>query len=169
LLLDRATQMLARARRHATSIAAVLIEIDGFAAITDRLGSEAGDELLRAVALRLDSVVRDTDALGRLGGDKFVLLVEGATQPHDLTAIAERLRDALRAPFAPADERAEKVFVTASIGVATGSRARAADLISDAEHALRAAHDRRGAASFGQPMTATSDPGSTTKPLAAAG
>ena len=59
LILDRCEQMLARARRRKTPVAALLINLDGFTNINDAYGHAAGDELLRAIAQRLDGVVRD--------------------------------------------------------------------------------------------------------------
>ena len=76
LILDRTEQMLVRARRHQTPVAALFIGLDNFKSVNEKLSHGAGDELLRSVAERLDGVVRDTDALGRLGGDEFVVIAE---------------------------------------------------------------------------------------------
>ena len=76
LILDRVEQMLVRARRQQTPVAALFIDLDNFKGINDTLGHAAGDELLQAVAARLDGVVRDADTLGRLGGDEFVVIAE---------------------------------------------------------------------------------------------
>ncbi len=127
--LQRATLMLGRARRGA-SIAALHINLDGFTAIVDTLGHAAGDELLRAVAERLDGVVRGSDSLARLGGDEFVVLAEDTAPSEGPQLIAERIRAALRAPFAAADG---EVTLTASIGVAAGDRDSAEALLADAE------------------------------------
>ena len=61
LALDRAEQMLARARRSNTPVAALYVDIDGFKHVNDTFGHAAGDELLRIVAQRLRSVVREGD------------------------------------------------------------------------------------------------------------
>jgi diguanylate cyclase (GGDEF)-like protein len=137
LVLDRAAHMLARARRKSTTSAALVIHIDNLTTIRDRLGRAVGDELLRAIALRLDGVVRDTDVLGRLDDDRFVLLAESVSPTASAEAIADRLRDALREPFALSGHEAERVTMTATIGIASGHHAQAEDLIRDAENAMR--------------------------------
>jgi predicted signal transduction protein with EAL and GGDEF domain len=58
LILDRGEQMLGRARRRRSPVAAFLIDLDNFTPINDTLGHTAGDELLRAISARLDGVAR---------------------------------------------------------------------------------------------------------------
>ncbi len=136
LILDRADQMLSRARRNQTPVAALHVNIDSFTAVNDTLGHAAGDELLRGIAARLDGLVRDTDALGRLGADEFVVIAEETSLGAGAELIAERLQEALWAPFTLGDTM---LTVTASIGVATGERSSAEDLLGDAEIAAHRA------------------------------
>ena len=137
LILDRVEQMLVRSRRNHTPIAALFIDLDNFKSINDTLGHEAGDELLRAVAARLDGVVRATDALGRLGGDEFVVLAEDLSLAAGPELVAERLLEALKQPFTlGGPEGATTLTVTASVGIATGDRASAGDLLRDADIAM---------------------------------
>jgi diguanylate cyclase (GGDEF)-like protein len=135
LILDRVEQMLVRARRSRAPVAALFIDLDNFKSINDTLGHGAGDELLRAVCARLQVVVRDIDALGRLGGDEFVIVAEGMSLDAGPELIAERLLDALTQPFelAVAEHR---LTVTASVGIATGDRGCAEDLLRDADIAM---------------------------------
>jgi diguanylate cyclase (GGDEF)-like protein len=135
LVVDRLEQTLLRARRAQTPVAALFIDIDNFKAINDTLGHEAGDELLRGVAARLDGVVRDVDALGRLAGDEFVVVAGDMSLIAGPELIAERLLDTLREPI-PVGEERTAVTVTASIGIATGDRATAAELLRDADIAM---------------------------------
>ncbi len=135
LIVDRLEQMLLRARHTKAPVAAFFIDLDNFKSINDTLGHGAGDDLLRAVAARLDGVVRDVDALGRLGGDEFVVIAGDLSLLAGPELIAERVLDALRQPVKIGDEQTP-VTVTASIGIAAGDRATAADLLRDADIAM---------------------------------
>jgi diguanylate cyclase (GGDEF)-like protein len=135
LIVDRLEQMLLRARRSKEPVAALFIDLDNFKSINDTLGHNAGDELLQAVAARLDGVVRDVDALGRLGGDEFVVVAGDMSLITGPELIAERLLDALKEPVKLGDEQTP-VTVTASIGIATGDRSSAGELLRDADIAM---------------------------------
>jgi diguanylate cyclase (GGDEF)-like protein len=135
LILDRIDQMLARGRRQHTPVAALFIDLDDFKDINDTLGHSAGDELLRAVAARLESALREGDTVGRLGGDEFVVLVEGASLAAGAEVVAARILDVLNAPVEiPGSD--VPLAVTASIGIATGDRPVAENLLRDADIAL---------------------------------
>ncbi len=135
LIVDRLEQMLLRARRSKAPVAALFIDLDNFKTINDTLGHNVGDELLQAVGARLDGVVRDVDALGRLGGDEFVVVAGDMSLISGPELIAERLLDALKEPVKLGDEQTP-VMVTASIGIATGDRASAGELLRDADIAM---------------------------------
>jgi diguanylate cyclase (GGDEF)-like protein len=139
LILDRGEQMLSRSRRRQTPVAALLINLDNFTAINDTLGHTAGDELLRGFAARLHGVVRETDALGRVGGDEFVVLAEELSLAAGADLIAERLQEALKAPFKLPGHAATPLTITASIGIAMGDHSCAADFLRDADIALHRA------------------------------
>lgn len=153
LILDRATLMLARARRHQVPTALLFLDLDDFKIINDTLGHRAGDQILVAVAARLAAEVREEDTVGRLGGDEFVLLVEGDSLQGGAQRVAERILAALRPPFVIADSD-QPLTVSASIGIAEGDRGTAEELLRDADTALyRAkAHGKRCAIAFDQTM-----------------
>jgi diguanylate cyclase (GGDEF)-like protein len=136
LILDRAEQMLARARREHHQAAALFIDLDNFKAINDTLGHSAGDELLQAVAARITGALRDSDTVGRLGGDEFVVLSEGASLIAGPELIAERIADVLHEPFFLGARGQSPFTVSASIGIASGDRPAAQDLLRDADIAL---------------------------------
>jgi len=144
LILDRLEQMLVRSRHTQTPVAALFIDLDNFKTINDTLGHAVGDELLQAVAARLDGVVRDVDALGRLGGDEFVVVAAELSLLAGPELIAERLLNALRAPF-DLESADTPLSVTASVGIAAGDRASAGELLRDADIAMyRAKWDGKG-------------------------
>jgi diguanylate cyclase (GGDEF)-like protein len=136
LIMDRTEQMLVRARRHKTPVAALFIGLDNFKNVNETLSHGAGDELLRAVAERLDDVVRDTDALGRLGGDEFVVIAEELSLQEGPERIAERLQEALKEPFTLTGEHTAELIVTASIGIAPSPQASAEKFLRDADIAM---------------------------------
>jgi diguanylate cyclase (GGDEF)-like protein len=143
LILDRLEQMLVRSRHSQAPVAALFIDLDNFKSINDTLGHGAGDQLLQTVAARLDGVVRDVDALGRLGGDEFVVVAADLSLVAGPELIAERILDALKEPFSLGDD-GTRPTVTASIGIATGERTTAGELLRDADIAMyRAKWDGR--------------------------
>ena len=139
LTLDRAERMLARAgRQSGIMVGALFIDIDWFKDVNDKLGNEAGDQLLKIVGERLDGVIRTHDTVGRYGGDEFIVLVESAARGMRLDSLARRIIESLHKPvelegFGPS------FCVTASIGVAFGRYATPEDLLRDAHMALFAA------------------------------
>ncbi len=103
------------ARVPGDALAAMFLDIDGFKAVNDTLGHEAGDRLLQRFAERVRAVVRDDDLVVRLSGDEFVVVAPGIRGRPEAGDLADRIFAALSAPFVV--DGAE-VSVTASIGVA---------------------------------------------------
>jgi diguanylate cyclase (GGDEF)-like protein len=133
--MDRIDQLLTRNRRNNTIGAALYIDLDDFKNVNDRLGHEAGDRLLVAVAARLTSALRDADTIGRMGGDEFVVLIDGSAFKASPELVAERLLDVMRQPF-DLDDISSPLSVNTSIGIAIGDRAAGGDLLRDADVAL---------------------------------
>jgi diguanylate cyclase (GGDEF)-like protein len=101
--------------------AVLFIDLDGFKAVNDTIGHQAGDELLVHAARRLQDSVRHGDTASRLGGDEFAALIAGdntrdrdARERHILE-LADRLRTTLSQPYLI---DGNDVRVNASIGVA---------------------------------------------------
>ena len=136
LALDRARQLLARARRQSLTVAALYVDLDSFKQVNDGFGHAVGDELLRLIAARLASVVRESDTAARLGGDEFLVLVEGEELDGGPELVAERILGTLRQPYDMTAETGRQFSITASIGIATGSRETAEELMRDADVAL---------------------------------
>ena len=106
--------------RDDTPFALALLDLDGFKRVNDTLGHDMGDALLKEVAVRLRASVRPTDTVARMGGDEFVVLMAGAASEAAASAVAERIMQSLRKPFALADCQ---VRVTTSLGLAFSGNA----------------------------------------------
>ena len=100
-ILERSAALLARALQGAKGAAVLMIDIDRFKAINDRLGHGSGDAVLREVAARMAASCRAGDLLGRVGGEEFLAVFADVTA-QEAAPIAERLREAVaRTPVAP--------------------------------------------------------------------
>lgn len=75
LLSLRLQQAMELARVKKTGTAILYLDLDGFKAVNDQLGHEAGDLALIEVAQRLSKVIRGSDTLARVGGDEFVIVL----------------------------------------------------------------------------------------------
>jgi len=114
LLADRLQQAVCQALRRQLHVAVVFIDLDGFKAINDSYGHDAGDQLLITVARRMRLVLRDGDTLSRQGGDEFVAVLVDLPEPGACTPLLQRLLDAVAAPV---PLNAWQLQVSASMGV----------------------------------------------------
>jgi diguanylate cyclase (GGDEF)-like protein len=87
-----ATRERAIAERTRTRLTLVVLDLDGFKEVNDRLGHAAGDRLLVELAAHWRARLRAGDILARHGGDEFVLLLP-ATAASEAAAVLDRLRD----------------------------------------------------------------------------
>lgn len=85
------SQLTNRARRRSVPASIILIDIDNFKQINDRLGHAAGDQVLVGIVKLLTERKRTADSLYRLGGEEFLLLTPDTTGP-DASFLAEQLR-----------------------------------------------------------------------------
>jgi diguanylate cyclase (GGDEF)-like protein/PAS domain S-box-containing protein len=116
LFFDRLESAVLRARREERRFALLFLDLDGFKAVNDRFGHDAGDFLLFEIAKRLRSAIRDSDTAGRMGGDEFTVLLENISKVEDAAAVADKIRGAIVEPAAVPS--GAKVEVGASIGIA---------------------------------------------------
>ena len=113
LLQQRLDQALALSLRNHDTLAICMLDLDGFKPVNDRLGHEAGDQLLQEVARRLTQLLRGDDLVARLGGDEFVLLFR--MRGLQSAAVFDRVLATLAEPV---HLTTGVVQVTGSLGVA---------------------------------------------------
>jgi diguanylate cyclase (GGDEF)-like protein/PAS domain S-box-containing protein len=114
LLNDRIAQAIVGAKRHATQVAVLFLDLDGFKHINDSLGHSVGDKLLQSIAKRLVDCGRASDTISRQGGDEFVVLLSEVHRSEDAAIAASRMLMAV-AEAHSVDEH--ELHVTTSIGV----------------------------------------------------
>jgi diguanylate cyclase (GGDEF)-like protein len=140
LLFDRLQHALRVATRGERMLAIYFVDLDGFKAVNDRFGHEAGDQLLVAVGERLRAATRDADTVARLGGDEFVILGEDIDHAAEPVEIAERIVASLKRPFELA---AGDISISGSVGIAVARGADgASELLVRADLAMYAAKQR---------------------------
>ena len=114
LLADRLQQAMAQVQRRGQQLAVAYIDLDGFKAINDRHGHEAGDEVLVALASRMKDCLREGDTLARLGGDEFVAVLIDLAEPEASVPLLSRLLAAAALPVLTGELSLQ---VSASLGV----------------------------------------------------
>jgi diguanylate cyclase (GGDEF)-like protein len=135
LLADRLDQAIARAERHGTRFAVLVIDLDRFKSINDSLGHLTGDEVLKEITRRLALALRKADTLARLGGDEFVLIVNEIAHISEVETIAARLLSDIAAPI---KHPGLELHTSASIGISLfpDDGASAAALLQHADAAM---------------------------------
>lgn len=146
-LLEALPQAMARANRQQQPMALMFMDLDGFKAVNDQWGHDAGDEVLRQFARRIQHQVRETDSVYRLAGDEFTLIVESLHQPQDeAEQIAGKICAATTEPF---DLGKTQANLSTSIGIALyypGQLRNADRLLAAADQAMyQAKHSGKNA------------------------
>lgn len=141
----RLEEELHRASRQLTSVALLMIDLDGFKGVNDRFGHVAGDVVIRDISEILRRSVRIFDVCTRFGGEEFAVMMPGGTLESAET-IAERIRQRVDA-YQRNEPDLSGLKVTASIGVAVSPPSvTARELIERADramyHAKRAGKNR---------------------------
>jgi diguanylate cyclase (GGDEF)-like protein/PAS domain S-box-containing protein len=140
LLQDRLAKALAGARRHKHKVALLFLDLDRFKDINDSLGHSVGDLLLQEVAERLKKWGREQDTVARLGGDEFLITVTQVKDLTDVAVAAERLMDAMTAPFV-VQEHSLNVDCSIGISIFPEHGADCETLIKNADAAMYGAKD----------------------------
>jgi two-component system, cell cycle response regulator len=113
-ILEALSRELARARREASPLGVVMVDLDHFKHINDNHGHLAGDAMLREAARRMQNGVRQYDSIGRYGGEEFLILLPNCGEAESYSQ-AERLRKQLSQTDIRIDDTSLRI--TASFGV----------------------------------------------------
>lgn len=114
-IIEKAQKALITHAQNQRKCALLFVDLDGFKAINDNEGHDAGDELLIAVAQRLQRVVRKNDTVARYGGDEFLILVTNLYEVKQALAVADKVLQRISMPYRLATGEGK---IGASIGVA---------------------------------------------------
>jgi len=112
---EKLAQAIETARRHQGMLAVLFVDLDEFKQVNDRLGHDAGDQLLVEVARRLKACVRESDIVARLGSDEFVVVLTSLKNDAVVLPTTAKVLESLRQPF---DIGVHTVNSTCTIGVA---------------------------------------------------
>jgi diguanylate cyclase (GGDEF)-like protein/PAS domain S-box-containing protein len=115
--MNLAQQELTRCARYGGPLSILMLDIDNFKQINDRLGHQTGDLVIRTMGRLCLETLRDIDVIGRLGGEEFAVVLPQTDGARALDA-AERLRKKV-ATTELALEQGLPLRFTISIGVAT--------------------------------------------------
>jgi diguanylate cyclase (GGDEF)-like protein len=113
---EQLRRVVAETDRFGGTCSLLLIDLDHFKSVNDRLGHQAGDTVLKHVAQVMRDAVRTVDLCARYGGEELAILLPQTTQ-QGAVELAERLRQMLEQR--PSSHGGEAVPITASFGVAT--------------------------------------------------
>jgi diguanylate cyclase (GGDEF)-like protein/PAS domain S-box-containing protein len=136
LLADRLHQAMTQVQRRGTMLAVAYLDLDGFKAINDAHGHDAGDRLLTAVATRMKQALREGDTIARLGGDEFVAVLLDLPDHQACVPMLDRL---LAASAVPVWTDGLELRVSGSLGVAFFPQAEPIDadqLLRQADQAM---------------------------------
>jgi diguanylate cyclase (GGDEF)-like protein/PAS domain S-box-containing protein len=99
LFADRLDRAIGLAKRAGDSFSLLYIDLDNFKEVNDRLGHQAGDQLLQIAADRMLHCVRDSDTVSRQGGDEFLALLINCNNEDASILCAQKIVDTLSAPY----------------------------------------------------------------------
>lgn len=161
LLRDRFHQAMSQAERHHKPLALLLLDLDDFKRVNDKLGHASGDKLLQAVALRLTKGIRGADTACRYGGDEFVVMLAEIDSPTIASTLAMEIGGRLREPYII---DGHQIHMAVSVGVAVypGDGKNYDDLMKQADIAMyRAKSTGHRTSITAQPMedVGKADPG----------
>ncbi len=135
LFMDRLTRLVVESKRGLKNVGLMFIDLDGFKAINDTLGHDAGDLLLKGCARRLEKCVRESDTVARLGGDEFTVIMPMIDSLEAAAVVADRIIRSLEEPF-DLDGKEGRISSSIGISVLPSQASDAASLLHNADVAM---------------------------------
>lgn len=157
---NRLEHGLVQAQRHGWSMAVMFLDLDGFKAINDSYGHDAGDRVLQTIAQRLRENTRGDDTVSRIGGDEFLYLLMEVRDEQIIAGVAQK---AIHTVQAPCDISVRGVDIHPSISVSIGiavypqDGTSAAALVERADAAMYIAKQSRSGHAFASTAAGPAD------------
>ncbi|MGP4108604.1 diguanylate cyclase domain-containing protein [Virgibacillus sp. L01] len=111
-------QHIERIKNTDQRLAMIMMDLDQFKSINDKLGHSIGDQVIQEFGTRISKVIRDEDLLARLGGDEFTLLLPTINSPDDVIELADRIIKVMNEPWCVGNH---DFGTTTSLGVVISS------------------------------------------------
>ena len=113
-LFTRLEDAITRAKYKQTGLAVMLVDINGFKAINEQFGHNAGDDVLKEIAVRLKSCVFEKETVARFGDDEFVIIVDELVNEQGAAIVAKKIAKQFNKTFTINDS---EVTLSATIGI----------------------------------------------------
>lgn len=131
-------EILVRARRQNGRIAVLFMALDGLESINENYGHAAGDTLVTTIVDRMRDQLGPDDTLCRYGGAEFVIILTSVTTAASAERVARRLLETCQTPI-DFGEDSRTISTIIGISITEDRPARAGEILSDAEAAMRQA------------------------------
>jgi diguanylate cyclase (GGDEF)-like protein len=115
MFVEQLNKSISAAKRSASLLGVVFLDLDSFKSINDTMGHPTGDHVLKMVAARLSSCLRDEDTVARFGGDEFLILITNIKSYDELKHVTDRIMSIFKNSMSVQDIQ---YYITASAGVA---------------------------------------------------
>lgn len=125
----------AAARRYGQNLSCMMIDMDDFKGVNDRLGHQCGDELLIMLGIAITTELRRCDIAARYGGDEFIILLPG-TDVDEAATLAQRMLGKLRRAVAEQVRAGAVSFSAGVAGINDPGVETAEDLVRMADRAM---------------------------------
>lgn len=132
---ERIAHRIATAERRPAHFSVLIVDIDGFAQVAERLGPRMSDRVLVEAGSRIRSLLRRGDTAARIAADEFLVLLDEVDDSESVETLAQRLADTLRLPI---DVDGERVSLSAGVGIVVSAETPVTvdELMSAAQAAL---------------------------------